>query len=56
MSDAGKGDDPRPLSIPRKEYDKNYDRIFYSYEVIEEEVKLALDRMANNTKKENNDD
>ena len=27
-SDAGKGDTPRPLSIPKKEYDKKWDKIF----------------------------
>ena len=25
---AGKGDEPRPLSIPKKEFDKKWDKIF----------------------------
>ena len=25
---AGKGDTPRPLSIPKKEFDKKWDKIF----------------------------
>lgn len=27
-SEAGKGDDPRPFSVPLDKYYKNYDRIF----------------------------
>jgi len=25
---SGKGDEPRPLSIPKKEFDKKWDKIF----------------------------
>jgi hypothetical protein len=28
MSTGGKGSKPRPLSIPRKQFDDNWDRIF----------------------------
>lgn len=28
MSDGGKGDSPRPFSVPQKEFDKNWDAIF----------------------------
>jgi hypothetical protein len=28
MSDGGKGDKPRPLSVDRKTFDSNWDRIF----------------------------
>lgn len=28
MSDGGKGDAPRPFSVPQKEFDKNWDAIF----------------------------
>ena len=28
MSTGGKGSKPRPLSIPRKQYDENWERIF----------------------------
>lgn len=28
MSDGGKGDTPRPFSVPQKEFDKNWDAIF----------------------------
>ena len=27
-SDGGKGSKPRPIAIPRKEYEKNWNRIF----------------------------
>jgi len=27
-NDGGKGSKPRPIVIPRKEYDKNWNRIF----------------------------
>lgn len=28
MSTGGKGSKPRPLSVPRKQFDDNWDRIF----------------------------
>ena len=28
MSTGGKGSKPRPLSVPRKKFDENWDRIF----------------------------
>ena len=28
MSDGGKGDAPRPLSVPKKKFDSNWDAIF----------------------------
>jgi hypothetical protein len=28
MSTGGKGSKPRPLSVPRKQFDENWDRIF----------------------------
>lgn len=28
MSDGGKGSKPRPLSIPQKQFDKNWEQIF----------------------------
>jgi hypothetical protein len=28
MSDGGKGDTPRPLSVPMEQFDKNFDAIF----------------------------
>lgn len=28
MSDGGKGDKPRPISIPQKDFDKRWDDIF----------------------------
>lgn len=28
MSDGGKGSSPRPISIPREEFDKKWDEIF----------------------------
>ena len=28
MSGAGKGSKPRPLSVPRKKFDDNWERIF----------------------------
>jgi len=28
MSDGGKGDRPRPLSVPRETFDNNFDAIF----------------------------
>ena len=34
---SGKGDKPRPLSIPYKEYAKRYDAIFSAPPVLEEE-------------------
>lgn len=28
MSDGGKGSSPRPYSVPREQFDKNWDKIF----------------------------
>jgi hypothetical protein len=28
MSNGGKGSKPRPLSVPRKQFDENWERIF----------------------------
>jgi hypothetical protein len=28
MSDGGKGSTPRPLSVPRKDFESNWDKIF----------------------------
>lgn len=28
MSDGGKGSAPRPFSVPRKEFENNWDKIF----------------------------
>ena len=28
MSSGGKGSKPRPLSVPRKQFDENWERIF----------------------------
>jgi hypothetical protein len=28
MSTGGKGSEPRPLSVPRKQFDDNWERIF----------------------------
>lgn len=43
MSQNGKGDDSRPLSVSKKQYDENYERIFgKKEEVAPEEYKKLL--------------
>ena len=50
MRDGGKGDKPRPLSVPKSEYDAAWDRIFkekdgsYTINVNpEENIELNID-------------
>lgn len=45
----GKGDKPRPLTVPRKEFDKNWDLAFKAQKgKSESEDKLDLNQKSNN--------
>lgn len=54
MSDGGKGDSPRPLSIPKKQFDKQFDRTFKEAMKIAEEgaekYKNALKKLSETDK------
>ena len=41
MRDGGKGDTPRPLSIPIEEFDKNFEAIFGKKEKRTEPIPFA---------------
>lgn len=45
MSDGGKGDTPRPLSVPKEKFDKNWDAIF----------KKQPDKVKDDTRPKNDD-
>lgn len=38
-SDAGKGDDPRPMSVTKKEFDRRFEKTFHGKEKDEKEDK-----------------
>ena len=44
MRDGGKGDKPRPLTVPLEEFDNNWDKIFKNAKKLEERMKEELDR------------
>lgn len=43
MRDGGKGDRPRPLSIPMEEFDKNFDAIFGKKKEKKPEIEIGLE-------------
>ncbi len=45
MSTGGKGSKPRPLSVPRKQFDDNWERIFgkkKKNQALSEKLKMKL--------------
>ena len=41
MSHGGKGDKPRPFSVPKEQFDKNFEAIFGKKEKKQESKKTA---------------
>jgi hypothetical protein len=46
MSTGGKGSKPRPLSIPRQQFESNWDRIFNKKKKISKPKKELTERIA----------
>lgn len=45
-SDGGKGSAPRPFSVDKETYDKNWDTIFKRHEKIKKEVEYYQDLLS----------
>ena len=44
MRDGGKGDKPRPLSVPLEKFDEQWDLIFKNAKKLEERMKEEIER------------
>jgi len=46
MSNGGKGSSPRPFSVKREEFERNWDTIFKRHEKIKKEVEYYQDLLS----------
>jgi len=49
MGDGGKGSSPRPLAVPRDDFEDNYDRIFGKNKKVKNEFIESSDSNSDNS-------